>query len=132
MLFLATRRWAVVEVCWPFKRTFGEPRQVVEGGERRLRQDFEHVRVSEGEWARKWGPSVERAVLSRVRKGEVVGFIGGVEEVDRRAVDSAEEQRMEREREPTGGFVGGALAILRGMGNMAKQHDDHRGWGYDT
>ena len=132
VLFLASRRWTIAEICWPFKRFAEPPRQVVEDGERRLRQDFEYVRESESAWARKWAPSVERAVSSRARNGQVVEFIGTAEEVDRRRAERAEELRMEREREPTGGFAGGALAILRGVGNMARENEEHRGWGYDT
>ena len=128
ILFLLTKRWSMTETYWPYKIPDGEPREGIDNEGRRIfQQHFKYVKESERVWAERYRYTIQKAVLSRAQGGAIVGFVQ-----NGREAEDAERQRLEREREPQGGFVGGALALARGLGNVARELDAGREWGYDT
>ena len=130
LLFFLTKRWAVVEIEWAFRKPKGEPRQVVnEDGQRVLLQEYTYASESEERWAKKWRRTIEEGVLSGQVQGQTLPFVpddpGAAE---RREAD----ERRRREAEPTEGFAGAAMAVIRGIGNISRENETMRGWGYDT
>ena len=130
VLFLLTKRWEVVDVEWPFRKPKGEPRQIVtEEGQRRVVQDYTYGSESEEAWVKKWKSTIEDGIMSGQIQDQIVQFVPNDPE-GRAARDEA--ARRARAAEPTEGFAGGAMGLLRGIGNMVREDRDARGWGYDT
>ena len=130
LLFFLTKRWAVVAVEWPFRKPKGEARQIVnENGERVWFREYTYASESEERWVKKWKRSIEEGILSGRISGETIAFVpDDPEAVERREAD----ERRRRDAEPTEGFAGATMSILRGIGNITRENQDMRGWGYDT
>jgi hypothetical protein len=118
ILFFMTKRWAVVTVGWEYARFVKHPNGQV------IRRDF--WQISEHDWIRKYQYTIKNGVLSCAKNGTFLVYT---------SEDTAIRREIDREArgasEPQGGFVGGALSLMRGVGNIVRESQEARGWGYD-
>ena len=121
ILFFMTKRWAVVSVMWPYRKYMNRRPQEQSEATPRL--------MAEDEWARKYQYTIQQGVLSRAQGGTFIEYMQRPDEHEERR--RLEQERERRASEPQGGFVGGALSLMRGVGNVIRENQDARGWGYD-
>ena len=91
-----------------------------------------YAKESEQDWAKRYRYTIQQGVLSKAINGTMIDYVAQDERWH-----EEERQRQERERaahaaEPQGGFVGGALSLMRGVSNIVREQNDVRGWGHDT
>lgn len=122
ILFFMTKRWAITSIMWPYRRYTNRNQQQESGMIPRS--------ISEDDWARKYQYTIQQGVLSRAQDGTFIEYMPRDEQEERRR---QEQERERRASEPQSGLVGGALSLMRGVGNIIQENQNARGvgWGYD-
>ena len=114
-----TKRWAVIWVDLPYNL-----QAHIDGQERPL--GTETPKESEEQWLRRYRYTVQQGALSRAVNGTIIDYLD--EEVH---LPRGRDSRA-RDAEPQEGLVGGALSLMRGVGNIIRETNEARGWGNDT
>jgi hypothetical protein len=113
-----TRRWEVVDADYYYSTENTDDR------------NFDRLfwKESEEAWCKRWKHTMQQTALSKVTGGaEVAAPVNVVEDNARRQI----EELARRNSEQQSGFVGGALALLRGASNIHREMNTSMGWGYD-